>query len=194
MSTMKLRLQEALEDGCIWREKMERLGLVKMPSQSTQPTPKPAAVLGRPRSSISEKDRLLAKYKRKCDLRNERMIIRNQSLEPIILEALKPGNALTLSELGKHANISIQQVNSVIEYLRDKGVIYSERVCDALWVVLVGNPIPVDEIKRKEKEKRNKRSENRMVVDSAAKDRTSKWIRNFNSHEAVDAWKTLEKV
>jgi len=111
------------------------------------------------------------------DRRKAKRAARNRRLEPVILQALRGGEAMNLRTLAKAANTSIQQSNSVVEDLRAKGAVHSQRLTEALWVALVGDEIPVARIEAERRAKVRGRSHKRRTIGAEERARTTQLIR-----------------
>lgn len=139
---MKLRLQEALDDGFIWREKMERLGLVRMPTAQTVEAPR----MGRPpMRDVSDEERqriaaMNARASAKLEERRKRLM---PDLVKIVAYHDQPW--IKMKDVSKKMGINSQLCMEVARDCAAAGTITMVRYHEATRLAMVANqdkPLP----------------------------------------------------
>lgn len=156
---MKLRLQEALEDGFIWREKMERLGLVTMPTAKTVEAPR----MGRPpiRDISDEERQRIAAMNAKA---SAKLAERRKQLMPDLVKVVAYHDQpwIKMKDVSKKMGINSQLCMEVARDCAAAGTITMVRYHEATRLAMIANqdkPLPEEPewVKRKaEMKKANK--------------------------------------
>jgi len=184
-NTMKLTLNEALTKAQTWREKMERLGLVKMPEVVHKPTEAIPVEIKPVRS------KWLKEYgiKKSAKLSAERLNFRKRYYQRT-LKALEKDAWNRVADVAVAIKVNVQRCMSIAEDLEKEGKVKTSRYHDSTWIALAKNaetPLPEDkeffvrrlERRRENKRKHREREKAALAISPDKRAKTTRFIRSL---------------